>query len=270
MTHAIERVLRRDRAILMAGLVAITLLAWAYVINLSFRMTGAVMNGSPGMDMPAAQMTMPNGQAWQVEDVIFTLLMWAVMMVAMMTPSATPMILAFAGVNRQRHESETPISATAAFLAGYLMAWISFSAGATVVQWGLHSAGLLSPETISVTPLLGGILLILAGVYQFTPLKYVCLSNCRTPLGFLMTEWRDGTRGALSMGLRHGLYCLGCCWPVMLLLFVAGVMNLLWVALIAGYVLVEKAVPAGQWVSRAIGLLTLGWGAWLLIQVLGA
>jgi predicted metal-binding membrane protein len=128
---------------------------------------------------------------------------------------------------------------------------------------------LLSPETISVTPLLGGILLILAGVYQFTPLKYVCLSNCRTPLGFLMTEWREGTKGALIMGLRHGLYCLGCCWPLMLLLFVAGVMNLLWVALIAGYVLVEKAIPAGQWVSRAIGLLTIGWGAWLLIQVLG-
>jgi predicted metal-binding membrane protein len=269
MTHAIERVLRRDRAILSAGLVTLTLLAWAYVIHLSSRTTDAVMNGSSGMDMPPAQMAMPNGQAWQVEDVIFTLLMWAVMMVAMMTPSATPMILAFASVNRHRYVSETPISATAAFLVGYLIVWISFSAGATFVQWGFHSAGLLSPETISVTPLLGGILLILAGVYQFTPLKYVCLSNCRTPLGFLMTEWREGTKGALIMGLRHGLYCLGCCWPLMLLLFVAGVMNLLWVALIAGYVLVEKAIPAGQWVSRAIGLLTIGWGAWLLIQVLG-
>jgi predicted metal-binding membrane protein len=268
MTHAIERVLRRDRAILSAGLVTIMLLAWAYVIHLSFRMTGAAMNGSSGVDMPPAQMTMPNGQAWQVEDIIFTLCMWAVMMVAMMTPSATPMILTFASVNRHRSVNETPISATAAFLVGYLIVWISFSAGATLAQWGFHSAGLLSPETISVTPLLGGILLILAGVYQFTPLKYVCLSHCRTPLGFLMTEWREGTKGALSMGLRHGLYCLGCCWPLMLLLFVAGVMNLLWVALIAGYVLVEKAIPAGQWVSRAIGLLTIGWGAWLLIQVL--
>jgi predicted metal-binding membrane protein len=269
MTHAIERVLRRDRAILIAGLVTITLLAWAYMVNLSFRMTGAVMNGSSGMGMPPAQTAMPNGQAWQFEDVIFTLLMWVVMMVAMMTPSATPMVIVFASVNRQRYVNETPISATAAFLAGYLTAWILFSAGATFVQWGLHSAGLLSPETISVTPLLGGILLILAGMYQFTPLKHVCLSNCRTPLGFLMTEWRDGTKGALIMGLRHGLYCLGCCWPLMLLLFVAGVMNLLWVALIAGYVLVEKAIPAGQWVSRAMGLLTIGWGAWLLIQVLG-
>jgi predicted metal-binding membrane protein len=269
MTPAIEKVLRRDRTILMASLITIALLAWAYVINLYFRMAGAAINGGSAMDMPPAQMAMPNVQAWQVEDLLFTLLMWAVMMVAMMIPSATPMILTFASVNRQRYVNETPISATAAFLVGYLIVWISFSVGATLVQWGFHTAGLLSPETIRVTPLLGGILLILAGVYQFTPLKYVCLSNCRTPLSFLMTEWRTGTGGALIMGLRHGVYCLGCCWPLMLLLFVAGVMNLLWVALIAGYVLVEKVAPAGQWASRAIGLLTIGWGARLLIRMLG-
>jgi len=149
---------------------------------------------------------------------------------------------------------------------GYLIVWILFSVAATLVQWGFHSAGLLSSETMRATPLLGGILLTLAGIYQFTRLKYVCLSNCRTPLSFLTTEWREGTKGALILGLRHGLYCLGCCWQLMLLLFVAGVMNLLWVALIAGCVLVEKAAPAGHWVSQAIGLIAVGCGVLYLVR----
>jgi predicted metal-binding membrane protein len=253
--------LSRDRAIVIVGLVAVSALAWVYVLQFASGMTG--------MNINSMEMSMPNLQAWQSGDFVLTFMMWAVMMVAMMTPSATPMILMFARVNRQRHIDHTPVPTTIMFLLGYLLAWISFSAGATFVQWGLHSAALLSPEMISVTPLLGGILLVLAGVYQFTPLKHACLSRCRTPLGFLMTEWREGTKGALMMGARHGSYCVGCCWLLMALLFVAGVMNLLWVALIAGCVLVEKIVPAGQWVSRAIGLFTIGWGAWLLISVLG-
>jgi predicted metal-binding membrane protein len=265
----IERALRRDRAIVISGLIAITLLAWAYLINLSIRMAGVEMNGSPTMDMPAAQMTMPNMQAWQVDDILFALLMWAIMMVAMMTPSVTPMILTFAGLNRKRHADKTSISATASFLLGYLIVWILFSIGAALLQWGFHSAELLFTGTISVTPFTGGMLLILAGVYQFTPLKYACLSNCRSPLSFLTTEWREGTLGALIMGLRHGIYCLGCCWQLMLLLFVAGVMNLMWVALIAGYVFVEKVAPAGKWLSRVFGLLIIGWGVWSLLQVIG-
>ncbi len=253
-------VLTRDRLFVIAGLVAVTALAWVYVLQFGSSMTG--------MDTNSTGMSMPNRQAWQSSDFVLTFMMWAVMMVAMMTPSATPMILMFARVNRQRQIDNTPIPATTIFLLGYLLVWIAFSTGATVAQWGLHSAALLSPEMISVTPFLGGILLILAGVYQFTPLKRACLSRCRTPLGFLMTEWREGTKGALIMGMRHGGYCVGCCWPMMTLLFVAGVMNLLWVALIAACVLVEKIAPAGQWVSRAIGLLTIGWGAWLLISLL--
>ncbi len=139
---------------------------------------------------------------------------------------------------------------------------------ATLVRWGLHSATLLSPKTISVSPFLGGILLILAGTYQFTSLKDSCLSHCRTLLGFLMTEWREGTKGALIMGMRHGIYCIGCCWLLMTLLFVAGVMNLLWVSLISGYALIEKVVPEGKWLSKAIGLLMVGWGVWLLIGMI--
>lgn len=268
MVHAIEKVLQRDRVIVIAGLIAITLLAWGYVINLSFQMKDTAMGASPMLDMSPTPI-MPTMQAWRVDDFLFNLTMWAIMMVAMMTPSAAPMILTFAGLNRRRNPNEITGGTSITFLAGYLIVWFSFSGIATLIQWGFHSIGLLSLELISVTPLIGAILLILAGIYQFTPLKYTCLSNCRTPVSFLATEWRDGTKGALVMGLRHGLYCLGCCWTLMLLLFVTGVMNLLWVALIAGYVLIEKVSPAGQWISRVIGLLMIGWGVWLLFQGLG-
>ncbi len=264
MTPNIGMGLRRDRIILIAGLVAMSVVAWAYVINLSFRMTGAGINDAS--DMASAQMAMPNITAWQTEDVLFTFLMWTIMMVAMMIPSAMPMILAFAGLIRQGRANEHPIFTTITFLLGYLVVWLSFSMGATLIQCGFHSAGWLS-ESINATPLLSGVLFIFAGVYQLTPLKYVCLSNCRTPLRFLLTEWRDGIKGALIMGMRHGLYCLGCCWPLMLLLFAAGVMNLLWVVFIAVYVMLEKAMPAGLLISRVAGLFVIGWGTWLLIQI---
>ena len=263
-----EAVLKRDRAIVVAGLATIIVLAWAYVVYLSSNMIGMVMNGSSGIDIHPAQMSMPNTHAWGSGDIIFTFLMWAVMIVAMMTPSATPMILTVAHVSRQRHDARTPLPTTIVFLLGYLIVWTVFSAGVTFVQWGLHSAALLSNEMRSISPLIGGILLILTGVYQFTPLKSACLSRCRTPLGFLMTKWREGAKGALVMGLQHGSYCVGCCWLLMALLLVFGVMNLLWVALLAIFVLVEKAVPAGQWVGRVMGLLTVGWGAWLLISAI--
>jgi predicted metal-binding membrane protein len=265
LTDVAEEVLKRERVIVIVCLAAITVIAWVYVVHLASSMTGMEMNSNVGMGITNMEMSMPNTQSWRSQDIILTFTMWSVMMVAMMTPSAVPMILIFARVNHQRHPDQNLIPMTIVFLLGYLIMWTSFSAGATLVQWGLHSAALLSPKTLSVSPFLGGISLILAGVYQFTPLKNACLTHCRTPLGFLMTELREGKRGALIMGLRHGIYCVGCCWLLMTLLFVAGVMNLLWVALIAGYVLVEKVVPAGKWLSKAIGLLMVGWGAWLLI-----
>lgn len=261
LTDVTETVLKRDRLIVIAGLAAVTALAWVYVLRLASSMAG--MDGN----MDNMEMSMPTTHAWGSGDIFLTFMMWAVMMVAMMAPSATPMILMYARVDRQRHADQTPIPATIVFLLGYLIVWSLFSAGATLLQWGLHSAALLSPALASVSPLLGGVLLILAGVYQFTPLKRACLLRCRTPLGFLLTEWREGTRGALIMGVRHGIYCVGCCWLLMTLLFVAGVMNLLWVAFIAGFVLLEKVVPGGQWLSRAFGLLAVGWGLWLLTRV---
>jgi len=268
LTNVAEVVLGRGRVVVIVCLVATTLIAWVYVLRLASSMTGMGMGSNVGMGISNMEMSMPNTQSWQSGDIILTFLMWSVMMVAMMTPSATPMILTFVRVKRQRHPDQNLIPMTIVFLLGYLIMWTSFSAGATLVQWGLHSATLLSPKTLRVSPVFGGILLILAGVYQFTPLKNACLSHCRTPLGFLMTERREGTRGTFIMGLRHGIYCVGCCWLLMTLLFVAGVMNLLWVALIAGYVLVEKVVPAGKLVSQVIGLFMVGWGAWLLIRVL--
>lgn len=248
-----EAVLRRDRAFVISGIVCIATIAWAYMLYLD-----RGMGTSMGMEM-----AMPRTKGWEAVDFVLMFVMWAVMMVAMMTPSATPMILTFSGITRRRHDQRNPIVATWAFVAGYLAVWTIFSAVATIAQWGLHRAALLSPMMVSSNPLLGGILLIGAGVFQFTPLKHACLSHCRSPIGFFMTEWREGSGGAFLMGFHHGIFCVGCCWLLMALLFVAGVMNLLWVATIAVYVLVEKIVPAGYRVSQAIGVCMILAGLWM-------
>jgi len=239
---ALEAVLQRDRMIVLAGLVGLTALAWAYMGYLTWDM------GCMAMDM-----AMPRMQTWGILDLLLVFAMWAVMMVAMMVPSAAPMLLMFTTINRRRRTPLQPYVPTAVFLGGYLLVWTGFSVLAMLAQWGLHSAALLSPMMVSSSPLLGGLVLLAAGLWQWTPLKYTCLMRCRSPLGFLMTDWREGHRGALIMGLRHGMYCVGCCWFLMALLFVAGVMNLLWVATIAAFVLVEKVVPRGALVGRVAG-----------------
>lgn len=217
------------------------------------------------MGGPAAMnMAMPHMQEWSATDLLLLFVMWSIMMVAMMLPSASPMILLFASVNRRRRERAVPSVRTAIFTAGYLGLWIAFSALAALVQWSLHRAALLSPDMASASPVFGGVLLLSAGIYQWLPVKNVCLTRCRSPLSFIQTEWREGSAGAVVMGLRHGLFCLGCCWVLMLLLFVAGVMNLIWVAAIAGFILLEKLAPGGQWVGKATGVLLAAWGAWLL------
>jgi predicted metal-binding membrane protein len=205
----------------------------------------------------SAEMAMPLRQAWGSMDLLLAFVMWSVMMLAMMVPSASPMVLLFAKVNRTRREREAPFVATAFFLAGYLLVWVGFSALATASQWGLHSAALLSSMMVARSPVVGGLLLVGAGIFQWTSLKRACLVHCRSPLHFLMGEWRDGRIGALRMGLQHGMYCVGCCWVLMTLLFVAGVMNLLWVAAITLFVLVEKVVPGGPIVGRVVGIVLL-------------
>lgn len=246
-----------DRAIVAAGLLGVGGLGWLYIVRLGREM--AVM-ADMGMAMP--QMT-----PWALADFLLTFLMWAVMMVAMMIPSATPMILIFASINRKRLATQTPLIRTGLFLLGYLLVWAGFSVLAALGQWGLHAAALLTPA-MAVTPWLGGVLLVAAGIYQFTPIKDVCVSRCQSPFGFILSQWREGAAGALVMGVRHGAFCVGCCWVLMVLLFVAGVMNLLWVAAIAAFVLLEKIAPLGKVVSRLAGAILILWGAWLLVRAL--
>jgi predicted metal-binding membrane protein len=254
----LEAILKRDRTIVLAGVAGLSALAWAYLLALAWRM--------PHREMAMA-MAMPHMQAWEATEVLLTWVMWAVMMVAMMTPSAAPMILMFATVNRRRRGQQGPFVPTTVFLLGYLLVWGGFSVVATLAQWGLHTAALLSPMMVSTSPLLGGVLLLAAGIFQWTPLKSTCLTQCRSPLGFLMTEWREGASGALLMGLRHGRYCVGCCWVLMALLFVAGVMNLLWVAAMAAFILVEKVLPRGELVGRVVGGMLMLAGLVLLGQM---
>ncbi len=201
---------------------------------------------------------------WTATEAALMFLMWIVMMAAMMFPSAAPMLLAFARIRRARAPAATLMSSSTAFLLGYLALWAAFSVFAATAQGLLHAAALLSPSMASASPIFSGAVLIAAGLYQFTPLKGVCLAKCRMPLAFLLAEWRDGSRGAFVMGLRHGFYCVGCCWVLMTLLFVAGVMNLVWIAFLALVVLAEKALPHGQWVGRILGIAAVAWGAWLL------
>lgn len=254
----LEAALRRDRYVVMAVLAAITLLAWAYLVYLAQGM--ADMQEMSDMVMSGGNM----GVGYGPVDITLTFLMWAVMMVGMMVPSAAPMILAFANINRRRRQQGSPYVPTAVFLTGYLLAWAVFSAVATVAQISLSLNFLLSPMMASASPIFGAVLLLAAGLFQLSPLKSVCLRHCRTPMGFITNDWREGRRGALLMGLHHGGYCLGCCWALMGLLFLLGVMNLLWIAALAAFVLVEKMVPAGEWVGRAAGVGLLAWGVWLL------
>ena len=255
-TH-IESLLKRDRVIVIAGVVAVVAIAWGYTIYL------AQTNAAMGMSMGMAA---GNLRPWTGVDFSLMYLMWAVMMVAMMVPSAAPMILLFATVNRRRREQSGPFVSTGVFLSGYLVVWTGFALVATLGNWGLHQASLLTSMMGGTSSgYLGGALLLTAGIFQWSQLKYVCLTHCRSPLSFLMSDWKDGTGGALKMGLKHGRYCLGCCWILMALLFVLGVMNLVWIAALAAFVLAEKVIPAGKTISKITGGFLVAWGSWAVL-----
>lgn len=244
---ALESALKRDRLIVSLGLFAIGATAWLYMIHLARTMEAM---GLCGMCIDAA---MPQSRAWGPMEFGIMFFMWAEMMVAMMLPSIAPTVLLFATLNRKRRGQSRPYVPAVAFLAGYLIAWTGFSLIATVAQWGLERSALVSMSMEGSSPLFGGAVLLAAGIFQFTPLKGACLNHCRSPLGFLTEYWREGTLGAIAMGIRNGTYCVACCWLLMMLLFVAGVMNLLWVAAITGFVLLERILPGGRWVHRTAG-----------------
>ena len=245
-------VAKRDRALVLLALVVLAALAWAYTLRLGVQHANMV-----------SALAMPMAMHWTATDFVFMLVMWAVMMFAMMLPSVTPTVMIYGRVREKRESDGRPFAPTGAFVSGYLLAWTGFSLVATIINWLLHTDGAMTSMMGRVAPFAAGVLLIGAGVFQWTPVKDACLDHCRSPMSFLMLHWREGTSGAMLMGLHHGAYCLGCCWMLMLLLFALGIMNLPWVALLTVVVLAEKTLPYGRAISRFLGLLLIGWGAWL-------
>ena len=251
----IEAALRRERLLVTGGLLLVVALSWAYLLS------GA------GMMEEMGDMLMPMSSGpWTPGHALIVLVMWAVMMAAMMLPSAAPMILLHATLARRRSERGEPAVTAGAVAAGYLAVWAAFSGAATLLQYGLEQAALLSPMMQTTSRVLAGGVLVAAGLYQWTPLKQSCLRHCRSPMDFVLLHWRPGARGAFAMGLRHGAVCVGCCWLLMLLLFVGGVMSLAWIAGIALFVLVEKLSPAGHWLGCGAGVLLVAWGGAVLLS----
>ena len=250
----LQTLLRNDQFVVAGALAIVALLAWAYML------AGA---GVEMEDGSAAGIT--TRMVWTPGHAAVVFAMWWIMMVAMMLPSAAPTILLFSKIAERQREAVRPVGSAAAFTLGYLLVWGAFGAAATLLQWALATSGLLSHMMASASQALSGAILIAAGLWQLTPLKLACLRHCRSPLHFVVHRFRPGTEGAVRMGAEHGLFCLGCCWFLMLLLFYGGVMNLYWIAGLALYVLVEKLVPAGEWIGRAAGVAVTVCGVWVLI-----
>lgn len=260
--------------IVIVSLLALTMAAWLYIFVLSINMAEgdmSLMGMSSMKDMVVKDGAM-NGfmnvkpQPWTLTTFALMFVMWWIMMIGMMVPSAAPMILLFARIERKNASDKDPNLRCGFFTLGYLVTWLSLCVIATVLQWALVKAALLSAMMDSSSYLLSAAIIAAAGLYQLTTLKEACLSYCRSPIQFLSTHWRSGNNGAFRMGMNLGAYCIGCCWALMSLLFVGGVMNLLWVAALAVFVLLEKVVPQGPWISRGSGLAMAGFSIVLFLQ----
>jgi predicted metal-binding membrane protein len=275
---ALENILRRERVIVATSLAVLTLLAWVYILwlinGMQMQPTDAGTMTMPDMDMSggmsdgsARTMLEPALRAWSGSEFIFTLAMWVVMMIGMMMPSAAPMILLYARVGRQSAIEGKPLAATGFFAGGYLLAWAGFSLAATTAQWALERALLITPMMASTSTVFTGFVLISAGLFQWTRVKNACLTHCQNPIAFIQHHggFRRDPLGSLTIGFRHGVYCVGCCWALMGLLFVGGVMNPLWIAGIAIYVLAEKLLPAMRLLPRIAGAVLITAGMWLLL-----
>jgi len=266
---ALETVLRRDRLVVAGALGVLAALAWSYVLWLAADMDMGGMDMGGSRMIPAGMGIMvPRLSPWSGMEFALVFAMWAVMMVGMMTPSAAPMILIYARIGRQAAIVEKPFAATGWFAAGYFLAWTGFALIATAAEWTLDRAALLDPAMASTSKMLGGIVLIAAGLYQWSRLKGVCLAKCQSPFLFIQHQggFRREVAGALLLGLRHGAYCVGCCWVLMALLFVGGVMNVLWIAVLALLVLLEKLAPLGNLIARLAGTVLVTGGVWLLLS----
>ena len=245
-----------DRIAVVVGLAGVTTVAWALTVQFA-----------AGMSMPDGTMPMASAMPAAGPSLLLVTGMWAAMMVGMMVPSATPMVVAYTDWMHRDPSSDKKAAAVGSFLSGYVLVWLAFSLVAAVLQLTLERVGALNAAGTTARPALGGAVLVLAGLFQVTPWKESCLSSCRTPVGFLIAEWRDGARGGLIMGIRHGVYCLGCCWALMGVLFVVGTMHLMWMAVIAGFVLAEKVAPRVLRVRYAAAVLLVGWGGSTLLNV---
>lgn len=275
----LESLLLRDRFLVIAGLLVVVAAAWTWILlgagtgmNAPEGLSDtAGMPGMNGMSAMGSMAGMPSALAlavWTPSYAALILSMWWVMMIAMMLPSAAPMLLLFARLNRKERSGGRPYVPTAVFAGGYLSVWAGFSAAATALQWYLEHVGLLSSTMATSSSWLGAAILIAAGAWQLTPIKSVCLRHCRSPLSFLLLSWRRGYPGAFRMGLGHGAYCLGCCWFLMSLLFFGGIMNLYWIIGLAIFILIEKTMPMGQWFGRIIGIGLCAWGGLLIATAL--
>jgi predicted metal-binding membrane protein len=260
-TELFSRLLRHDRVIVLGALAAVIATAWAYLLlGAGVEMEMMDMGGGQMMAMPPE---------WTLGYAALIFVMWVIMMAAMMLPSAAPTVLLVAALARCRLANSNLVPPTAMlFASGYLLVWCGFSLAATLLQLGLDEAGLLSETMAFGNVILASTVLIAAGVYQWTPLKDACLAHCRSPVGLLVRHWHRGMLGAVRTGIRHGLFCLGCCWMLMALLFVGGLMNLAWVAGIALFVLLEKTMPWGGRMSRLTGVLLAIWGAASLVRMI--
>ena len=257
------------------SLMLTTILAWAYVVHLAFGMTPEPAMAGMDMNMGMEMAVTPMPGAWNAADFGFAVLMWSVMMIGMMAPSVAPTILLYATVGRfYAAQSRSvaapakPFAATGWFAAGYFLAWIIFSVGAALAQTALTSAMLVTPMLKSASMPLSGAVLVIAGLYQWSPWKVACLKQCRAPLSFIQSHggFKPEASASLRLGLRHGLYCVGCCWALMLLLFVLGVMNLVWIAALAALVLIEKLWARGVLASRAAGIASIAGGIYLIAE----
>ena len=241
---------RAERTAVFVSLAALAAIAWILTVQLA-----------GGGSMPARSMDRASAMPSTARQLFLVTGMWAAMMIGMMVPSATPMVVGYTDWTRRVPTSGSRPGAVTSFLSGYLIVWLGFSLLAAIVQVTFERAELVTAMGATTHPALGGAVLLLAGLFQVTPWKASCLRRCRTPLGFLIAEWRDGAVGALIMGVRHGAYCLGCCWALMAVLFVVGTMHLVWMAAIAGFVLAEKVAPRVLRIHYAAAAALTGWGA---------